>query len=65
MTRSVALSVFAFLLLVRLYKYTEALSKAWSLFKLKERFTEDVAQEHIHRPELRWQRTLQQLKNVA
>ena len=64
-TRSVALSVVAYLLLVRLYGHNEALSKDWSLFKLKERFTEDVAQEHIHRSELRWQRKLKQLNDVA
>jgi hypothetical protein len=64
-TRSVALSVIASLLLVRLYGQDEALRKEWSLFKLKERFTEDVAQEHMHRSELRWQRKLKQLKGVA
>ena len=64
-TRSVALSVVAYLLLVRLYGHNEALSKEWSLFKLKEHFTEDVAQEHMRRSELRWQRKLKQLKAVA
>lgn len=64
-TRSVALSVVAYLLLVRLYGPNEALRKDWSLFKLKERFTEDVAQAHIRRSELRWQRKLKQLKDVA
>jgi hypothetical protein len=64
-TRSVALSVVAYLLLVRLYGHNEALSKDWSLFKLKEHFTEDVVQEHIHRSEMRWQRKLRQLKDVA
>ena len=33
-----ALSVLAYLLLVRLYGRDEALTKEWSLFKLKERF---------------------------
>jgi Transposase DDE domain len=64
-TRSVALSLVAYLLLVRLYGHDEARPKEWSLFKLKERFTEDVAQEHIRRSELRWQRKLKQLKDVA
>jgi hypothetical protein len=64
-TRSVALSVVAYLLLVRLYGHQEALRKEWSLFKLKERFTEDVAQEHMRRSELRWQRKLKQLKDVG
>ena len=64
-TRSVALSVVAYLLLVRLYGQNEALRKDWSLFKLKERFTEDVTQEHMRRSELRWQRKLKQLRDVA
>jgi len=63
--RSVTLSVAAYLLLVRLYGHDKTLHKEWSLFKLKERFAEDVAQEHIHRFELRWQRKLRQLKAVA
>jgi hypothetical protein len=64
-TRSVALSVVASLLLVRLYGPDEALRKEWSLFKLKERFTEDVAQEHMVRSALRWQCKLKKLKGVA
>ena len=64
-TRSVALSVIAYLLLVRLYGHDKRLHKEWSLFKLKERFTEDVTQEHMRRSELRWQRKLKQLKDAA
>jgi hypothetical protein len=64
-TRSGALAVVAYLLLVRLYGHDKALHKKWSLFKLKERFTEDVAQEHMRRSELRWQRKLKQLKHGA
>jgi hypothetical protein len=64
-TRSVALSVIASLLLVRLYGQDKTRHKEWSLFQLKERFTEDVTQEHIRRSELRWQRKLKQLKDVA
>jgi hypothetical protein len=64
-TRSVALSVVAYLLLVRLYGHDKTLPREWSLFKLKERFTEDVAQEHMRRSELRWQHKLKQLKGVA
>lgn len=63
--RSVALPMLAYLLLVRLYGHDEALTKEWSLFRLKERFTEDVAQAHMQRSELRWQRKLKQLKDVA
>jgi hypothetical protein len=64
-TRSVALSVIASLLLVRLYGPDEALRKEWSLFKLKERFTEDVAQESMARAALRWQRKLKKFKGIA
>ena len=64
-TRSVALSIVAYLLLVRLYGSDEAQHKEWSLFKLKERFTEEVAQEAVTRMELKWQCKLKQLKDVA
>jgi hypothetical protein len=64
-SRSVALSVLAYLLLVRLYGKEEAATKAWSLFKLKERFIEEVAQEAVRRTELKWQRKLKQFKAVA
>jgi transposase len=63
--RSVALSVLAYLLLVRLYGHDEALSKEWNLFKLKERSAEEVAQEAVIRTELKWQRKLQRFKHVA
>jgi Transposase DDE domain len=64
-TRSVALSVLAYLLLVRLYGDDEALSKEWSVFKLKERFAEEVAQDAVRRTELKWQRKLKQYRHVA
>jgi Transposase DDE domain len=64
-TRSVALSVLAYLLLVRLYGCDAALSQEWSLFKLKERFAEEVAQDAVTRTELKWQRKLKQYKHVA
>jgi hypothetical protein len=63
--RSVALSVLAYLLLVRLYGHDEALNKECSLFKLKERFAEEIAQEAVIRTELKWQRKLQRFKHVA
>jgi hypothetical protein len=52
-TRSVAPSVVAHLLLVRLYACDAALSQEWSLFKLKERFAEEVAQDAVTPPELK------------
>ena len=63
--RSVALSVLAYLLLVRLYGRDEALTQAWSLFKLKERFIGEVAQDAVRRTELKWQRKWKQFKEVA
>jgi hypothetical protein len=64
-TRSVALSVLAYLLLVRLYGKEEVATQAWSLFKLKERFIGEVAQEAVMRTERKWQRKLRQFKHVA
>ena len=63
--RSVVLSVVAYLLLVRLYGRDEALTKEWSLFKLKERFVGEVAQEAVACTERKWQRKLKQVKDVA
>lgn len=63
--RSVALSVLASLLLVRLSGRDEALTQAWSLFKLKERFIGEVAQDAVRRTELKWQRKWRQCKDVA
>jgi IS4 transposase len=63
--RSVVLSALAYLLLVRLYGSDEALSKDWSLFKFKERFIGEVAQDAVARTERQWQRKLRQLKDVA
>ena len=63
--RSVVLSVVAYLLLVRLYGREEALTKEWSLFKLKERFVGEVAQEAVACTERKWQRKLKQFKDVA
>jgi hypothetical protein len=63
--RSVALSVLASLLLVRLYGREEAFTKDWSLFRLKERFIGEVAQEAVRRTELKWQRKWKHFKDVA
>ena len=63
--RSVVLSVLAYLLLIRLYGGDEALGKEWSLFKLKERFIGEVAQEAVTRTERKWQRKFKQGKDVA
>ena len=63
--RSVVLSVLAYLLLVRLYGRDAAFAQAWSLFKLKERFIGEVAQDAVRRTELRWQRKWKQFKVAA
>jgi hypothetical protein len=52
--RSVALSVLAYLLLIRLYGRDEALMQEGSLLQLKERFIGEVAQDAVWRAELRW-----------
>jgi hypothetical protein len=63
--RSVMLAVLAYLLLVRLYGHDEALSKDWSLFKFKEYFIGEVAQDAVARTERKWQRKFKQCKKVA
>ena len=52
-TRSVVLSVVAYLLLGRLYGQDKALTQEWSLFKLKERLAEEVAKKTMTRMERR------------
>jgi hypothetical protein len=63
--RSVALSVVAYLLLVRLYGGDQGLAKEWSLFKLKEHCIGEVAQEAVLRAERKWHRKLQHFKQIA
>jgi hypothetical protein len=64
-TRSVTLSVLASLLLVRLYGSDEAVMKDWRLFKLKDRFVGEAAQDAVQRTERKWQPKLKQFKHVA
>ncbi len=63
--RSVMLAVLAYLLLVRLYGHDEALSKDWSLFKFKEHFIGEVAQDAVACTERKWQRKCKQFKQAA
>jgi hypothetical protein len=63
--RGVILSALAYLLLVRLYGCEQAYTNEWSLFKLKERFIGEVAQDAVRRTELKWQRKVKQFKEVA
>ena len=63
--RSVALSVCAYLLLVRLYGRDEESGQPWSLFRLKQRFHADLMREEIDRIERKWKRKLKQYEDAA
>jgi Transposase DDE domain len=63
--RSVALSVCAYLLLVRLYGRDDASGQPWSLFRLKQRFSADLMQEQIDRTERKWKRKIKQYEDAA
>jgi hypothetical protein len=63
--RSVALSVCAYLLLVRLYGRDEELGQPWSLFRLKQRFQADLMRQEIDRTERKWKRKLRQFEKAA
>jgi hypothetical protein len=63
--RSVALSVCAYLLLVRLYGREEGAGQPWSLFRLKQRFHAHLMREEIDRTERKWKRKLKQYQDAA
>jgi hypothetical protein len=63
--RSVALSVCAYLLLIRLYGRDEASGKPWSLFRLKQRFQANLMRQEMDRTERKWQRKLKQYEEAA
>ena len=63
--RSLVLPVGAYLLLVHLYRQEEAPSKAWSLFQLKQRFTEVFMQDQMRRVEQKWGRKWGKIKEAA
>jgi hypothetical protein len=63
--RSVVLPVCAYLLLVHLYGQHEAAPKDWSLFQLKQRFTEAFMQDQVHRVEQKWLRKWRKIKHAA
>ena len=60
--RSVALSVLAYLLLVRLYGKEEA---QFSVLKFKQRFVADVFQEQVTRTEARWREKVDKYRLAA
>jgi hypothetical protein len=68
-TRSVVLTVCAYLVLLHLYRgkdgVQDAPSQDGSLFRLKQRFTEDVMQEQVQRVEQKWRRKWKQIKEAA
>jgi hypothetical protein len=59
------LPVLAYLLLLRIYGRTLDPEQGASLFALKQRFVEEVAQEHIKRTERKWRRKLEQAQAAA
>ena len=63
--RSVALSVLAYLLVVRLYGKEAPSAGEFSLFRLKQRFIAEVFQEHISRTEKRWQAKIDKYRLAA
>ena len=63
--RSLALPIIAYLLLLRLYGHEEPRMKAFNLFRLKERFIEDVSDHEARHLEFRWERKLQKLRPAA
>ncbi len=63
--RSVMLPVMAYLLLLRLYAKDYSLKDGFSIFKLKQRFIDDLLQEHLFRSDQRWLRKLDKYKAAA
>ena len=65
--RSVMLPVMAYLLLLRLYGKDDSLKQeqGFSIFKLKERFIDDVFQDHLFRSDQRWLRKFDDFKAAA
>lgn len=64
-SRSVALPVLSYLLVVQLYGKEAHTAGEASLFRLKQRFTADVFQEHLSRTEQRWKEKLNKYRLAA
>src|SRR3954467_1198451 len=60
--RALLLPVLAYLLLLRLYGRDLDPEQGASLFALKQRFAEEVGQEHLEHMERKWRRKLEQVK---
>ena len=63
--RSVVLPVCAYLLLVHLCGRDQETNQGWSLFQLKQRFTEMLMQDQINRVERKWKRKWNEIKEAA
>ncbi len=63
--RSIALSVLSYLLALRLYGAEAGNSQEVSLFKLKQRFTADLFQEHVIHIEQKWKRKFDKYRLAA
>jgi Transposase DDE domain len=63
--RSVVLPVCAYLLLVHLHGRDQALRQGWSLFQLKQRFTEGLMQDQVNRVEQKMQQKCNEIKAAA
>jgi len=63
--RSVVLPVCAYLLLVHLYGRDQAVRQGWSLFQLKQQFTETLMQDQVNRVEQKWWRKWCKIKEAA
>lgn len=63
--RSVVLPVCAYLLLIHLYGRDQGTNQGWSLFQLKQRFTEMLMQDQVNRVERRWKRKYSEIKEAA
>jgi hypothetical protein len=64
-SRSVALSVLAYLLLVGLYARDQTPEKPFSLFQLKERFLREAFQDQLSRSHKRWEEKFRRRKPAA
>jgi hypothetical protein len=64
-SRAVALSVLAYLLVVRLYGKEAPSARESSLFQLKQRFIAEVFQEHLNRTEQKWQAKVDKYRLAA
>ena len=63
--RSVVLPVCAYLLLVHLDGRDQAANQGWSLFQLKQRFTEGLMKDQVNRVEQKWRQKYNEIKTAA